>query len=72
MKTEVETKRNPEKKVLNVKDCDGDQDGDEYGGAVGDEGGKLEVEGGKEGIKNKKKQDEEGDKDRTEGEEKWG
>ena len=49
MKTEVETKRNPEKKVLNVKDCDGDQDGDEYGGAVGDEGGKLEGEGGKEG-----------------------
>ena len=42
MKTEVETKRNPEKKVLNVKDCDGDQDGDEYGGAVGDEGGKFE------------------------------
>ena len=41
MKTEVETKRNPEKRVLNVKDCDGDQDGDEYGGAVGDEGGKF-------------------------------
>ena len=49
MKTEVETKRNPEKEVHNVKDCDGDQDGDEYGGAVGDEGGKLEGEGGNEG-----------------------
>ena len=50
MKTEVETKRNPEKEVHNVNDCYGDQDGDEYGGAVGDEVGKLEVEGGKEGI----------------------
>ena len=49
MKTEVETKRNPEKEVHNDNDCDGDQDGYEYGGAVGDEGGKLEGEGGKEG-----------------------
>ena len=50
MKTEVEKEeKNHEKEVNNVNDCDGDQDGDEYGGTVGDEGVKLEGEGGKEG-----------------------
>ena len=48
VKTEVETK-NPEKKFQNVNYCDGDQDRNEYGGAVRDEGGKLEGKGGKEG-----------------------